>query len=202
VNSKYDFLQKMNNSNENKTTVSAINNSPDSVFRLTDISMLIGETNFNSINQKLNYYVRNKKILNPRRGIYSKLAYSHEELANKIYTPSYVSLETVLSQNGIIQQADYAITSISYLSRQIKIADKIFSYHKFKGEMLVNPLGIKRINNVNIAIPERAFLDLLYLGKQYDFNIDTLNKKLIIKLLTIYHSKKLSELVKKLLKND
>ncbi|MDR3226898.1 MAG: hypothetical protein LBT56_04420 [Prevotellaceae bacterium] len=192
----------MNNSNENKTTVSAINNSPDSVFRLTDISMLIGETNFNSINQKLNYYVRNKKILNPRRGIYSKLAYSHEELANKIYTPSYVSLETVLSQNGIIQQADYAITSISYLSRQIKIADKIFSYHKFKGEMLVNPLGIKRINNVNIAIPERAFLDLLYLGKQYDFNIDTLNKKLIIKLLTIYHSKKLSELVKKLLKND
>jgi hypothetical protein len=196
------FLQKMNNSNENKTTVSVINDSPDSVFRLTDISMLIGETNFNSINQKLNYYVRNKKILSPRRGIYTKLAYSHQELANKIYTPSYVSLETVLSQSGIIQQADYAITSVSYLSRQINVADKIFSYHKFKGEVLVNPLGIKRIDSVNIAIPERAFLDLLYLGKQYDFNINTLNKRIINKLLPIYHSKKLSELVKKLFKND
>ncbi|MDR3287606.1 MAG: type IV toxin-antitoxin system AbiEi family antitoxin domain-containing protein [Prevotellaceae bacterium] len=192
----------MNNSNENKTTVSVINDSPDSVFRLTDISMLIGETNFNSINQKLNYYVRNKKILSPRRGIYTKLAYSHQELANKIYTPSYVSLETVLSQSGIIQQADYAITSVSYLSRQINVADKIFSYHKFKGEVLVNPLGIKRIDSVNIAIPERAFLDLLYLGKQYDFNINTLNKRIINKLLPIYHSKKLSELVKKLFKND
>jgi hypothetical protein len=193
----------MHNSNKNKRTISAIENCPDSVFRLIDISMLMNETNFNSLNQKLNYYVRNKKILCPRRGIYSKLTYSYEELANKIYTPSYVSLEHVLQKSGIISQWDDTITSACYLSRQIKVDDKTFSYHKFRKEILVNPLGINRINSINIANTERAFLDLLYLGKQYDFNnIDTLNKRIISHLLPIYKSKRLSKLVKNLLQND
>ncbi|MDR1552076.1 MAG: hypothetical protein LBS69_01255 [Prevotellaceae bacterium] len=191
------------NSHKNKGTISAIKNSSDSVFRLIDISMLTSETNFNAINQKLNYYVRSKKILCPRRGIYSKLTFSHEELANKIYTPSYISLEHVLKKNGIISQADDTITSVCYLSRQIKVADQTFSYHKFKREILINPLGVERINNVNMAKPERAFLDLLYLGKKYDFNnIDTLKKNLINQILPIYKSKKLSKFVKNLFQND
>ncbi|MDR1983428.1 MAG: hypothetical protein LBQ28_01185 [Prevotellaceae bacterium] len=165
--------------------------------------MLTSETNFNSINQKLNYYVRNKKILCPRRGIYTKLTYSHEELANKIYTPSYISLEHVLQKSGIIPQSDYSITSVCYLSRQITVDDKIFSYHKFKREILVNPLGVERVNCINTACAERALLDLLYLGKQHSFNnLDSLNKRIINQLLPIYKSKKLSKLVKILLQND
>ncbi|MDR2126269.1 MAG: hypothetical protein LBP63_05515 [Prevotellaceae bacterium] len=188
---------------KNKGTITAINNSSESVFRLIDISMLTYETNFNSINQKLNYYVRNKKILSPRRGIYTKLNYSYEELANKIYTPSYISLEYVLIKNGIISQNKETVTSVCYLSRQIEVDNKTFSYHKLKKEILANPLGIKRINNTNIAKPERAFLDLLYLGKKYDFkNLDTLNKTVIAKILPIYKSNKLSKLVKNILQND
>ncbi|MDR0421359.1 MAG: hypothetical protein LBH30_07945 [Prevotellaceae bacterium] len=190
-------------SHKNKSIISAINNNSDSVFRLVDISMLTRETNFNSINQKVNYCVRHKKILCPRRGIYAKLTYSREELANKIYTPSYISLELVLKKYGIISQHDETITSVCYLSRQIKVDNHAFSYHKFKREILVNPLGIERINSVNIAKPERAFLDLLYLGKKYDFkNIDTLNKTTINKILPIYKSEQLFKLVKNLLQND
>ncbi|MDR0682176.1 MAG: hypothetical protein LBG15_10075 [Dysgonamonadaceae bacterium] len=190
-------------SHKNKITIAAINNSPDTVFRLIDVSMLTSEDNFNSINQKLNYYVRTGKILCLRRGIYSKLKYSCEEVANKIYTPSYVSLEYVLVKNGIISQDSETLTSACYLSRQIKINDQTFSYHKFKRELLVNLLGVQRIDSVNIANPERAFLDLLYLNKEYDFNnLDKLNRTVINQILPIYKSNKLSSLIKKLLKND
>jgi len=38
-----------------------------------------------------------------RRGIYAKdKNYDRLELANRIYTPSYISLETVLSREGIV----------------------------------------------------------------------------------------------------
>lgn len=192
----------MQNPEKNKNIVLAMHNSLGSAFRFVDMAMLTGETNYNALNQKLNYGVRNKKILNPRRGIYTKLNFSYEEVANKIFIPSYISLEYVLKQNGIIPQtANDTITSACYLSRIITVDDKTLSYNKFKGEILVNPLGVIRTKSVNIATPERAFLDLLYLEKQYDFvNLDIINTKTIKKLLPIYHSRKLSELVKNVLK--
>lgn len=42
------------------------------VFRLKDIALLTGETNFLNLNNKLNYYVRTNKLQNPRKGIYTK----------------------------------------------------------------------------------------------------------------------------------
>ena len=190
----------MQNIEKHKNIVIATRNSVDSVFRFVDMAIITGETNYNTLNQKLNYAVRNKKILNLRRGIYAKSTFSYEEFANKLFTPSYISMEYVLMHNGIIQSADDTITSVCYLSRKTSVNKQTLSYHKFKPEILINPLGIIRKNSVNIATSERAFLDLLYLGKQYDFiNLDTLNIAEIKKILPIYNSKKLSDFVKNLL---
>ena len=173
-----------------------------SVFTLTDIAMLAGESNFNPINGKLNYYVRKGKLLRPRKGIYVKAGYSHEELACVLYTPSYISLDYVLQKAGIVFQYDGRITSISYLSRSVKIENRIYSYRKVKGEILVATEGISQIGNVNIASPERAFLDTLYLNKKYYFdNLNPLNKELTSKLLLLYNSKTLTARVQKLLQN-
>jgi hypothetical protein len=174
-----------------------------SVFSLSDIAMIAGETNFQSLNKKLNYYVHKGKLQNPRKGIYAKPDYNREELACCIYTPAYISLEYVLQKAGIIFQYDNRITVVSYLSRSITIDDKTYSYRKLKGESLVNTTGIIRQNNfINIASAERAFMDMLYLDKDYYFdNLNTLNKELITKLLPIYKSKSLSLRVTKLLQN-
>ncbi len=51
------------------------------VFRLRDITLMVGEKDFESLNKKLNYYARTGKLLNPRKGIYAKPNYSSEELA-------------------------------------------------------------------------------------------------------------------------
>jgi hypothetical protein len=139
------------------------------VFRLNDIALLTGETNFISLNQKLNYHVRRGKLLNPRKGIYAKPGYQAEELACTIYTPSYISLETVLQKAGVVFQYDSRISAISYLSRSIEVEGRTYLFRKMKGELLVNTAGIIRHENqINIATAERAFLDKLYLeGETY-----------------------------------
>lgn len=171
------------------------------VFRLKDVAMLVGETDFQSLNTKLNYAVRTGKLLNPRKGIYAKPGYNMEELACKIFSPSYISLEYVLQKAGLVFQYDTKITALSYLRRDIEIAVQIYSFRKIKGEILLNTSGILRQeNNVNIATPERAFLDKLYLDANcYIDNLNPLNKETVNKLLSLYQSKALNQRVKKLL---
>ena len=174
------------------------------VFRLRDIALIIGEKDFESLNKKLNYYVRTGKLLNPRKGIYAKPNYSSEELACLLYTPSYISLEYVLQKAGVLFQFDSRITSISYLSRNIEVGEKTFIYRKIKGEIMANTKGIVRqTDQVNIASSERAFLDLLYLNRTFYFdNLNPLNKTKVYNLLPIYMSKALTDRVKKLLPDD
>ncbi len=167
-------------------------NDSRTVFTLPDIAMLVGETNFESINSKLNYYVKTNKLSRPRKGMYVKNNYNPLELACRLYTPSYISLEYVLQQAGIIFQYDITITAVSYLSRRLSIDNNNYSYRKIKNEIVVDTAGIEQIDNINIATPERAFLDTLYLNTNYYFdNLRLLNQQLIFELMPIYKSKTL-----------
>jgi hypothetical protein len=174
------------------------------VFRLKDIAMLTGETDFNSLNKKMNYYVHAGKIINPRKGIYAKSDYKPEELACLVYTPSYISLEYVLQRAGIVFQYDSRINVVSYLSRNLEIGNQTYLYRRIKEELLVNTQGIfRQPDYINIASPERAFLDLLYLNTDCYFdNTNPLNKEKVYKLLPMYHSKALTQRVTKFLQNE
>ncbi|MBW7887471.1 MAG: hypothetical protein H3C35_03795 [Bacteroidetes bacterium] len=175
-------------------------NDKRTVFRLKDAAMLAGETNFVSLNLKLNYYVRTGKLKNPRKGIYCKPTYSTEELACKIFAPAYISLEYVLQKAGVTFQYDSRVTVVSYVSRNIEIENKIFSFRKIKNNLLVDARGIERqTNGVNIAAPERAFLDILYLNGETHFdNLNPLKREKIEELLSLYQSKALAKRVKKI----
>jgi len=161
------------------------------VFRLTDVAMITGESDFVSLNRKLNYYVKTGKLLNPRKGIYAKPDYNFLELACILYTPCYISLEYVLQKAGIIFQYDPSLTVVSYLTRSIRMDEQVIRYRKIRGEIMVDLTGIIRGEDfINLATPERAFLDLLYLnGDIWPDNTSSLDKILINKLLPIYRSK-------------
>jgi len=173
------------------------------VFRLRDIALLTGKTNFQSLNSKLNYYVRTGKILNPRKGIYAKPGYNPEELACRIYFPSYISLGYVLQKSGIIFQYDPGISLISYLSRSIEVNDMHLRFRRIKGEILVNTAGIiQHEGHINIASAERAFLDLMYLDSGYYLdNLHPLDRKAIDRVLPIYNSKSLTSRINDMMKN-
>jgi hypothetical protein len=190
------------NSSPKSDLIFSVYSDKRSVFTLIDIAMLIGETDFKRINERLNYYVGRGKLFRPRKGIYVKQGYNPEELACRLYTPCYISLEYVLQKAGVIFQYDGRITVVSYLSRSVEIEGHRLSYRKIKGEIIVEMQGIIRTGIINIATPERAFLDILYLNPSYYFdNLNSLDKTLINKLLPAYNSKKLTSRVNNILSN-
>ncbi len=165
---------------------------------------MLDKVKTDSLFKILNYYVKTGKLLNPRKGFYAKENYKPEELACLLYPPTYISLEYVLQRAGVIFQYDSAITNVSYLTREVEIESKAFRYRKIKGEILVNTEGIiVNTDNINIATPERAFLDMLYLNKDFYLdNLHILNKKKVVKLLPVYNSQTLEKRVLTLFEND
>ena len=189
-------------SSQNRNIIVAVLNDKRTVFTFKEIALLVGEYDYISLNKKLSYQVGKGRLGRPHKGIYVKSGYNPEELSCVLYTPTYISLEYVLQRSGIIFQYDNRITAVSYLNRSIDIESTTYAYRKVKGEILVATDGIIRNDNINIATPERAFLDILYLNKVYHFdNINPLNRSLIANLLPIYNSKKLTMRVNKILKN-
>jgi len=166
--------------------------------------MLLDGERTDVLYKRLNYYVKTGKLLNIRRGVYAKDNYKPEELACILYTPTYISLDYVLQRAGVVFQFDSTITNISYLHREVTICDQLIRYFQVKEEILSNTAGILRNkNNVNIASPERALLDKLYLvGDSYFDNLHSIDASLIHQLVPIYGSKKLEKTVKQLFSND
>ena len=186
--------------NKSNNLILAVYQDYRTVYRLRDIALLLGEDNFVSINQKLNYYVHTGKLQNPRKGIYTKQDYNPEEMACVLYSPSYISMDYVLQKAGITFQYDSRITVATYLSRSIEVGNQAYGFHKIKGDVLVNTMGIiRQKNHINTACPERAFLDQLYLYPNYFFDsINPLSKELVYQLLTMYQSNEMTKRVNKI----
>lgn len=87
-------------------------------------------------------------------------------IANRIYSPSYISLETALSYYGFIPEAVFAITSVStrktrsFSTGYGEIIYKHIHPRYFFGFNLVEFEGFR----FKIASPEKAVLDFLYLN--------------------------------------
>lgn len=178
--------------NESSDLIYLLYTDPHTVFRLRDVALIAGESDALKLGQRLNYYVRTGRLLNPRKGIYAKEGYNPEELSNILYTPSYLSLEYVLQKAGVVSQDDSQLTAVSYLSRSVDIDGRMYRYRKLKGGIMAQTEGIQRMGVVNIATAERAFLDVLYLTDNYCFdNLSVLDREEIERLLPLYGTKSL-----------
>ena len=173
--------------------------SPKTIFSTKDVALLWSEERENTVSARLNKYVKAGKLIRVRRGLYAKdKSYDKFELATRIFTPSYISFETVLAKAGVIFQFYGQILIASYVTREIIIDDKTYSYKRVRDSILTNHAGIEAKNNYHIATPERAFLDVVYLSKDYHFdNLSPLNWDKIFEILPIYKNKSLEKRVKK-----
>lgn len=176
----------------NKNLILEIYKKPQTIFSLKEISLMFPEFAYKNLKSKLSYFVSTGKLKRVRKGIYAKENFNSLELANKIYTPSYISLETVLEKEGIVFQKYETIFVSSYLTRRIKVEDQEIFYRKIKDEVLLNSLGVKEENSYFIASKERAFLDAVFIYKDYHFdNLRPLDWEKIKEIEKIYSSKTL-----------
>lgn len=101
-----------------------------------------------------------------RNGFYA-LKDSHPSLysiANKLYQPSYISLEKALSHYGIIPETVYSITSVTTKpTREFETPKGVFSYQRIKKKSFSGYLP-KKIDGLTtfFAEPEKALADYLY----------------------------------------
>lgn len=114
-----------------------------------------------------------------------------EKVAGEIYYPSYLSLKTVLSKEGVVNQIPRQIYSVSpKKSYQIEINNVVLVYRQIKKELF---FGFYKIDNQYVAFPEKAFLDLLYFVSRgvetvsfRELDLARLNKKKLQRWIKVY----------------
>jgi len=159
------------------------------VFTVNDLALTWGLDNRRVLINKIGYWSKKGKLLKVRKGLYALNSnYSKYEVAQKVLTPSYISLHTVLFMEGLIFQYDSAIYSVSNLSRKFKVGEDEYVYKKIKDEVLYNKTGISDKGGYFIASKERAFLDQLYLVSNFYFdNLETLDRDKVRQIASIYN---------------
>jgi len=180
-----------------KSVLLQIFKSKSTVLSFKEILLAAGPISSDLLKRRLHYYVQHGELYAIRKGFYARdKNYDRREFATKLFTPSYISFETVLAEAGIIFQYYSTVFVATYQTKDIVCDGQEYSYKKLKDTILVNTTGVENRGGYFIASPERAFLDVLYLNKNYYFdNLSTLNFDKILSILPIYHSKRMEEVV-------
>lgn len=102
----------------NVLTEKAFEFSKTGIFSYSDVLVWLGEHR-NSVRGIVKRAIGNGEIIHVRRGLYclsqkfNRYGISRNVLANLVYGPSYVSMETALSVHGWIPEAVHSVVSVS-----------------------------------------------------------------------------------------
>lgn len=162
--------------------------SSKTVFSFKDLILLWGGVDKLTAASRVNYYTKQNYLYHIRRGLYAKNSgYDKFELATKVFTPAYISFETVLGAAGVTFQHYSKIFVASYQNKEVKCDGQVIAFKRMKDEVLTNNAGIEIKDNYSIASTERAFLDVVYLNTDYHFdNLSALDWNKVMAILPIY----------------
>jgi len=154
------------------------------VFSFSDLSQSVTGYTGSKLRSALKYALSRGDIFRITKGVYSlSKDYNHWEFANKFRSPSYISLYSVFQKGGVVFQPYPAVYVISNRSQKFEIEGQTYIYRKIKDSILLNPLGIKNEEGVNVAGIERAICDKLYLdGEEYFDNLRNIDWDLVKKI--------------------
>jgi hypothetical protein len=180
--------------------LTSILRSNKTVLSSKDVALLWHDPGTSATRVRLHYYVQKGDLYRIRKGLYAKSRdYNRLELATRIFTPAYVSFETVLAKEGLIFQYYDRIFVASYLNREITVDGQVYSFQKIKTRLLINPVGVAHVSETSLATKERAFLDTLYVNADYQFdNIGSLNWEKVFEILPIYSNQRMIKKVSRL----
>ena len=144
------------------------------IFSLVGVLHYFPDEKPTAIKTQLSRFLKKGLIFQIKRGLYCFDKENIDEfvLANELYQPSYISLETALNYYGIIPDIPQEITSVTPITTKlIKTSLGRFSYTKIKSELF---FGFKKVKSIKsedyfqLAYPEKALLDYFYLRKIRD----------------------------------
>ncbi|GAB4219236.1 MAG: hypothetical protein Fur009_4360 [Candidatus Microgenomates bacterium] len=185
-------------------TINLLQKKQISLFSLIDFKRLFSIQNKETLYKKIARLEKKKIIKKLVKGRYVFLLNQPDDflIANYLYQPSYISLETALSFYGIITGFSYQITSITpKKTKKIVIDEKEFSYTQISSAFF---WGYEKKDSFLIAEKEKAFLDYLYLYTkglrsfdEKEFNLKEIDRKKLLFYGKKFKNKKLLSIIKK-----
>jgi len=152
---------------------------------------------------------REDLFLKLRNGLYALRADqpTEEAIANRLYSPSYISFEYALSRYGIIPESVYTVTSATTrITREFIANNKSFEYSRIK-KQAYRGYKTEKIGGLTVLIaePEKALADYLYfvdlkkkiLNERLDLR--KLDKKAVIGYAKLFGRKSLNKRTKDIL---
>ena len=186
------------------------------VFSASMLGALTTEPNM--LRVQLSGWKKKGLVQSLKKGLYvlspeeRKIEPSHLYLANQMFIPSYVSLESALSYYDMIPEAVYTTTSVT-TRKTCRFTNEfgVFKYQHIASEAYG---GFERIQEpgglpILMAAPEKAIVDFIYLNlsrfdakdglifsESYRFqNYENLSKVSLRKFADRFGSKKLSSVI-------
>lgn len=193
--------------------IELLKNLKEPVFSIQDLKI----SGYKVIPSQLSTSLKKGWIIKLKNGFYvlegRKDQVLPENIAFRLYQPSYISLEWALSTYGLIPEIVYNVTSVTAkITRKFKNNFGLFIYKNIKKDLF---WGYKKEEKNGqfylIALPEKALLDYIYLNKS-EINTDAdihelrLNKESLRSLdwqkmkeyLKIFNNKKITEIIEKI----
>lgn len=150
---------------------------------------ILGVKNERTFYRIVNDFIENKILINLEKNKYCLTGKNTGsfELANFLYQPSYISLETALNYWGILPQFPLEISNVTSKKSVTKKFDgKIYAYSHLANKYF----GMfTRKDKALIALPEKALFDQIYLAskgiKTVDFDeydLTNINGKIFLEI--------------------
>ncbi len=188
-----------------KKTIEVLRQLP-MIFKYADVSKFVSYPNV-----FLTRAIKAGYIERIMRGVYYntfKRAPSYEEIACALRVPSYISCEWALNYHNLLLQVPTVCTVItlsSSVGKRNRVSYKgiIIEYSKIKEDLF---FGYETHKSFNMAIPEKALLDTVYLRNRIPFpdeiELENINLDILHEMLQPFPEtvkKKLSKFIKILL---
>lgn len=147
---------------------------PYDCFSDVELANLLAGTDF-SRHALVKRAMAKGQLIQIRRGLYClsdkyrKKPLNLLSLAQKIYGPSYITLESALSYHGWIPEAVFAVTSASALrSREFKTSLGVFGFTRIPADPFLAGVNLQSGDGDSffIAGPWRALADYVYVHKK------------------------------------
>ena len=150
-------------------------NSP--FIRKDNLRLLFSKIKDNSYSQNIKNWIKSRKLIPLKRGLYVLAAYWEkcqdkdrylDYLSSIIYYPSYVSKETTLARYGMLSETVFGISAVSLkTSRSFSAQIALFSYTNIKESLFTGfQAQYYGKNRYYAATKSKALFDYLYFYKR------------------------------------
>lgn len=170
------------------------------LFKLEDIFKWFPEAKKQSTLNQINFWIQKGWLERIKRGVYKLKEFEVKDpfiIANFIFTPSYISLESALNCYGIIPDIPFGTTSVTIKkTKEFKIKNYgVFYYSHIKSDLFFGYKAVLTEGNYsyNIAFPEKALFDYFYLRAKGISSIEGFIEELRLSLPVNFNRKKFLE---------